>query len=131
MKWGLYLVFAVVALQLGFVVFSTDAGPKVAPSGSSMPSTLAAALKSDQPVLVEFYADWCGPCRAVGPEVDALAKEMKGKAAVLRFNVDQHPELAQSYGVRGIPAFIAFKRGKETKRMVGGIRKAQMRAMIN
>jgi len=107
----------------------TDAVPPSSASELSEPS-LSAALSSGQPVLVEFYADWCGPCRAVGPDVEALATEMRGKAKVLRFDVDKNQDLSRSYGVSGIPAFISFIKGKEASRHVGGISKAQMRTML-
>lgn len=79
---------------------------------------------------MEFYADWCGPCRVVGPQVEKLAGELRGRAEVIRFNVDVHGELARQYGVRGIPCFIAFKNGKEVSRQVGAIPPALMRSMI-
>jgi thioredoxin 1 len=93
-------------------------------------ATLQVALAGDRPVLVEFYADWCGPCRAVGPKVEELAKELHGRAEVIRYNVDQHQSLSQQFGVTGIPCFIAFKNGHESARQMGGIPKEMMRSML-
>ncbi len=69
-------------------------------------------LKSDKPVLVDFYADWCGPCKMQLPIVDSLAKELEGKAVIGKINVDEQGELAHLFGVRSIPTLVAFKDGK-------------------
>lgn len=69
-------------------------------------------LKSDKPVLVDFYADWCGPCKMQLPIVDSLAKELEGKAVIGKINVDEQGELAHLFGVRSIPTLVAFKGGK-------------------
>lgn len=76
-------------------------------------------LKSDIPVLVDFYADWCGPCRALGPTVDEIAKEYAGKVKVFKVNVDNEPALAQKYGIQSIPCLIIFKDGKVAIKLVG------------
>ena len=76
-------------------------------------------MNSDVPVLVDFYADWCGPCKMMGPVVEELAREYDGKFKVGKINVDQEPQLAQKYGVMSIPCVVAFKGGKEVKRSVG------------
>lgn len=76
-------------------------------------------LKSNVPVLVDFWAEWCGPCRMIGPSVDAIAAEMEGKAAVVKVNVDQEGELATRYGVMSIPALLVFKGGQVVDQMVG------------
>jgi thioredoxin 1 len=98
-------------------------------AGGSSPS-MAQVRHSSQPVLVEFYADWCGPCRAVGPVVEALAGELQGKAKVVRINIDDHRDAAQENGVRSIPTFIAFHQGRETGREVGAIPKARMMELL-
>jgi len=79
----------------------------------------AVVLKSKVPVLVDFYADWCGPCQALGPVLEKLAEEMKGKAKVVKVNVDQEPELSKQFDVSSIPALFLFKGGKEVSKDVG------------
>lgn len=76
-------------------------------------------LNSPQPVLVDFWAPWCGPCKMVGPEVEAVAEAYDGKAVVAKVNVDEQPQIAGQYGVSGIPTMIVFKNGKEANRVVG------------
>ena len=88
-------------------------------------------LKSDVPVLVDFWAEWCGPCKAIGPSIEQLAAEYEGKAKVFKLDVDSEGELAQQYGVMSIPALLVFKGGKEVDRMVGAAPKAQIAALID
>ena len=76
-------------------------------------------LKSEKPVLVDFYADWCGPCNAMAPVIEELAKELEGKVKVGKINVDENPDIAVEYTVMSIPTLIVFKNGKEEKRLVG------------
>ncbi len=76
-------------------------------------------LKSGKPVLVDFWAEWCGPCRTLAPVLDEVATELGEKAAVLKVNVDENGELAQQYGIRGIPTMIFFKDGQASKTLVG------------
>ncbi len=80
-------------------------------------------LQSEQPVLVDFWATWCGPCRMIAPTVEALAEKYQGKAKVVKLNVDENHETAGRYGVRGIPTLILFKGGKEEDRVVGAVSK--------
>ena len=75
--------------------------------------------QADVPVLVDFYADWCGPCKAMGPVVEALAQEYEGKVKVGKINTDDNQDIAMGYGVMSIPTFIVFKGGKAVKKMVG------------
>ena len=77
-------------------------------------------LQSDQPVLVDFWAVWCGPCRAIAPAVDAVAEEYAGKAKVLKLNVDENPDIAGRYGVMRIPTLMIFKGGSKVGELVGG-----------
>lgn len=76
-------------------------------------------LKSEKQVLVDFYADWCGPCNAMAPVIEELAKELEGKVKVGKINVDENPDIAVEYNVMSIPTLIVFKNGKEEKRLVG------------
>jgi thioredoxin 1 len=77
-------------------------------------------LESDVPVLVDFWAAWCGPCRMIAPAVDAVAQEYSGRAKVLKLNVDEAPEIAGRYGVQSIPTLIIFKGGQKVGELVGG-----------
>lgn len=77
-------------------------------------------LGSDQPVLVDFWAAWCGPCRMIAPTVEAVAEQLDGKAKVFKMDVDSNPNVPQRYGIRGIPTLIVFKGGEEQERYVGG-----------
>lgn len=76
-------------------------------------------LKSEKPVLVDFYADWCGPCNAMAPVIEELATELDGKAKVGKINVDENSDIAIEYNVMSIPTLIIFQNGKEEKRLVG------------
>jgi len=85
---------------------------------------------TDAPVLVDFYADWCGPCRMVAPVVEQLAKERAGSALVLKVDTDRSPVLMERFGIRGIPTLIAFRHGQETGRHVGLAQRAQLEALV-
>ncbi|MFC1711668.1 thioredoxin [Patescibacteria group bacterium] len=76
-------------------------------------------LKSKTPVMVDFFADWCGPCKMAGPVIDELAVEYKGKAIIAKVNVDEEQELAAQFGVMSIPTVLMFKDGKEVGRQIG------------
>ena len=80
-------------------------------------------LKDDKPVLVDFWATWCPPCRAIAPTLDSLAKDSVGTATIAKVDVDQNQALAGKYGVRNIPTLIIFKNGKEVDRLVGAHQK--------
>jgi thioredoxin 1 len=81
----------------------------------------AEILSSDKPVLVDFWAEWCGPCRMIAPSVEAVAEEYAGKASVVKMNVDENMNVPQQYGIRGIPTLILFKDGQEQERIVGAV----------
>ncbi len=88
-------------------------------------------LKSEQPVLVDFWATWCGPCRAIAPSVDALATEYAGKAKIGKLDVDSNGATAQRYQVRGIPTLLVFKGGQVVEQMVGGASKEAIQGLID
>lgn len=77
-------------------------------------------LGSDKPVLVDFWAEWCGPCRVIAPTVEAVAEDLQDKATVYKMDVDENINVPQRYGIRGIPTLIVFKNGEEQERYVGG-----------
>jgi thioredoxin 1 len=76
-------------------------------------------LQADKPVLVDFWAEWCAPCRMLAPTVEAVATQYGESATVVKLNVDDNPATASGYGIKGIPTLILFKQGKEVERMVG------------
>jgi thioredoxin 1 len=87
-------------------------------------------LKSDQPVLVDFWAEWCGPCRMVAPVLEQIAEEMQGKVRIAKLNVDDHQQLAYTYGVSSIPTFILFKAGQVADRALGAMPKSAFQSFI-
>jgi thioredoxin 1 len=87
-------------------------------------------LQSDIPVLVDFWAEWCGPCRIVGPTVDALASEYQGRIKVVKLNVDENPDTANGFGIRSIPTLMVFEAGVRKETVVGVQPKAQLNQLI-
>lgn len=85
---------------------------------------------SNLPVLVDFWAPWCGPCKMLSPVLDELAGEMSGKIKILKVNVDEEPELASKFGVMSIPTVIAFKQGKAANKVVGFRSKEEFKNML-
>ncbi|MBP9673706.1 MAG: thioredoxin [Bacteriovoracaceae bacterium] len=88
-------------------------------------------LKSGQPVVVDFWAEWCGPCKALAPVLEEIASDVNGKAHVVKVNVDENPELAQKYGIRGIPTLIFFKNGEAQATLVGNQPKGEIVRNLN
>ena len=88
----------------------------------------AEVLKSDIPVFVDFYADWCGPCKMMSPVIDKMAEEYAGRIKVGKVNVDENSDLAVKYGIMSIPNMVFFKTGEVVDRVVGAIPKPQMQA---
>ena len=91
----------------------------------------AEVLKSTQPVLVDFWAPWCGPCRAVAPTVDAIAADFAGKLKVVKLNTDESGEVAMKYGVTSIPTLMVFKGGNMVERVLGNRPKADLVNMVS
>src|SRR5438552_18942019 len=87
-------------------------------------------LQSEQPILVDFWAPWCGPCRAMSPALEAAAEELEGNAKVFKINVDDNPSISPRFDVRGIPTLILFKDGREASRLVGLSSKEQIEALV-
>src|SRR4029453_14604115 len=88
-------------------------------------------LKSEKPVLVDFWAAWCAPCRMLSPTVEAVAEKYSASAVVVKLNVDENPAIPQRYGIKGIPTLILFKGGKEEERVVGATSKEAISRMID
>ncbi len=88
-------------------------------------------LQSDVPVLVDYWAPWCGPCKMIAPVLEDLAKEYDGKLKVVKVNVDENKEIATKYGIRGIPTLTIFKNGNAEGTKVGAVSKAQLAAFVD
>ena len=88
-------------------------------------------LNSDQPVLVDYWAEWCGPCKSIAPVLDEIASEYAGKLKIAKLNIDENPGTPPKYGVRGIPTLMIFKGGEVQATNVGALSKSQLTAFID
>ncbi len=88
-------------------------------------------LKADGPVLVDFWAEWCGPCRAIGPTLEDLSKDMEGQLKIVKVNIDENPMTPSKYGVRSIPTLILFKNGQVAANRLGASPKGELYAWVN
>jgi len=90
----------------------------------------ADVLKADGPVLVDFWAEWCGPCKMIGPSLEELSEELGEKVTIAKLNIDEHPDAPAKYGVRGIPTMILFKGGAPAATKVGAEPKGRLKAWL-
>lgn len=144
MKFSLIVVVAILAVGVAFVALRTTSGRSIAENSKGKDTAKMSevtevtqdtfeqeVLKSDKPVLVDFWAPWCGPCRMLSPIVDELAKEHSDKMKFTKVNTDQNGAISSQYGIRGIPTLMFFKDGKEIDRIVGVKPKPELAAKID
>lgn len=90
----------------------------------------ADVLQSKEPVVVDFWAEWCGPCKMIAPALEEISSEMQGKVKIAKINIDENPDLAAQYGIRSIPTLLMFKNGQVAANMVGAAQKGRLSEWI-
>jgi thioredoxin len=93
-------------------------------------ATFDSVINSDKPVLVDFWAEWCGPCKMIGPVVEELAGDYEGKAVIAKLNVDENPQVTARFGVRSIPTLLVFKNGQIVDKQVGAVPKSVLSSKL-
>ena len=88
-------------------------------------------LDAKQPVLVDFWAEWCGPCKAIAPSLEELSEEMASKLKIVKINVDENPSISQTYSIRSIPALMIFKDGEKVSEKMGALPKSALQSWVN
>ena len=88
-------------------------------------------IKSQKPTIVDFWAEWCGPCKAIGPSLEELSEEMANKLKIVKINVDENPSTSQAYGIRSIPALMIFKDGQKISEKMGALPKSALESWVN
>ena len=91
----------------------------------------ADVLESDKFVLVDFWAEWCGPCKAIAPSLEEISEEMKDKLKIVKINVDENPKVSEIYSIRSIPALMIFKNGEKVSEKMGALPKSALQAWVN